>query len=402
MFLFLSMYVYLATASSSNDHPVKRLRYFVDQVNQYTRQSSVPALQKPDFTEEIVHSLVDDAVRFAMNDARETDVVFHTMGLICQNAVSRSEYDNVMWEAMQNICTSLTSRDSSAGNAPAVVLAMPTTNLAQIDDDGMTLMERRGGEHVYVDTGIQPDVSASNKRKRIRFDSSADSSFTSDELPTSDKSVDNFLPSAKQSEVTPDISPVSSAQILLHLKLQRLFDSVQESPLSTPTDGQRYLSRKHELLALSGSYKRISDNFDLLNYIGAPESIMATVFSAAYLVLTGPTENTIDEAWNAKLESIMKEKSEFVHRPLEYTQLRNNLRKYCKDPRLAGKISPVEPSRKWARISKKLSEKATGNDLMYVRSTVDFLELAGISKILISNVLRETCPVLFPESQDSS
>jgi len=217
--------------------------------------------------------------------------------------------------------------------------------------------------------------------------------FTEEEQETAAaQSVDESPKDAEDIE-----APLPTEQLLFKTQLDKYFDGSVLSPITKPTRGMRYIEHKQTHLAKAGSFKKLSDNLSLLKHMGAPTVLVVYLFGGARRVMETPRgEVFVEVSPDSETESAISEISKFVKRPFKVADFFDQMRPFCRDPRIRSRSSPTQPKPKWAKVSKRLSQKASEGELQHIRGTVEFLELAGLNRGLISQLVGETCRVLFP------
>ena len=384
--LGLRSMLFAVVLSSGEDRRLDRLRYFSDHVRPFVRSDGLPQISGDGLSR-----LLDDAIGYSTTDSDQVPIVFSTMTLLNCNSISDKQYDDVMWEAIRRLC--------SSASIPPTVLGSEIGALGSPASMGghessshcdLTLLERRGGTHLEIETSITGISGA------IGPSSEPEARQSGDQLPNSKKRI--RAQSEEVNETKDFEAAIETEEAALRKKIDPYFSGSRSPMILTTSDGQKFLAHKFTSLARARSFGSLMSNFDLLKHVGVQASLLQYLFHDTRNVMMNPEYMGDQESvQDLQMKRILREKSEFLKRPLHEATFLAQLRSVCKDPRIARRISPrVSHSRNWTKTSEKLAQRASENNLAYVRSTIDFIELAGVDRYTIGDLLQKTCRILFP------
>ena len=324
---------------------VDRFRYFTDNVKKVKAFKGTAETTTLDET--LSAALVNDALSFAKNEGREAGFVFGTIKTLCANPVSRHQYKEIMWAALNELCR-------------APVSEVPAEKSSVDEDHAEVRTAKRKVTFVNEDN-------AAKGRRVLSIETSREDT-------------------AENPVITP--TPISSpSQQSLQGRLDRLFSSAAFQR-ERPSVGMQYIAREHARLAVRQDFDKLKVNFDLLETVGTTASNMHFLFGAARRVLAGtslPGDLEISPSNQRAFLGISAD----VAKDFDATEFRAKIDLYCDIGN-----SLTRRDAKQSALAACIAEKATQGRLDSIRKTIDFLELAGTEHGVIGRILQDSCPTL--------
>ena len=356
-----------ATSTSDQGARLNRLRFFIDQVKEYTREDSIAAVVDADVSAQ----LVKDAVEFAQGGARDAEVVFHAMGILCRNPVARMQVDNVMWAAVDKLCSTTTELVETSP-------LTETSNTLEVVEPKRSRKRVHFAVDLILTTTTEPVEAASTQTEASNTLEYVD--IRSPQVtPTGLVEPGDRCLKRKCVEELGDyeklrgkLEPYFSVESNL-----RLYDS--------PSKGMMYIAYKHVGLVEARAYSILIRNLEFLEQTDIAADKIAFLFHDAHSRLISLSRGATEDP---HVEALVEEGDLFVKRPFDQAEFLLHMNtEFCSNP------TPPHPHS--SSLPRKLATKVAEGDLRSLRTNVEFLELAGVTRESLARLLSEACRLLF-------
>jgi hypothetical protein len=382
---FLSIQCFLA--SPIKEDRFDRLRRFSDTVKAFIPESRVTsnAWAAGRMT------MLENAMRYINHEGDSLLQGMEVMDVICNTDVSRRNIDDLTWEAIKHLCADggwraspESARVANDVTESALEEPQPTIGESNTGAVAVDITNRKRQLSLTIETGVTDSTSTEEftqdstaKRSRSEVEErriEEDTELRSEESDPTDDEI------AVEERLAP-----RSEKSKLKKKLKRILREVEKGQRpSTITDGMKYLSSKHARMALKGDISGLSKNLEILENVEAPNVNIAFLFKPSYEALFSETKRVGSQT--AMIPERLKSPFSEAHFSLLV------ISPYCRDPRLSRRTSPThDESTGYWKISQRLLKKAREGDNKSIQHTVEFLELAGVDKFLIGNLLKPAC-----------
>ena len=324
---------------------VDRFRYFTDNVKKVKAFKGTAETTTLDET--LSAALVNDALSFAKKEGRDAGFVFGTIKTLCANPVSRDQYKEIMWAALNELCR-------------APVSEVPAEKSSADEDHAEVGTRKR--KATSADQG-----NAAKERRSLSVESAREDT---DENPV----------------ITP--TPISSpSQQWLQGRLDRLFSSAAFPP-EQHTVGMEYIANRHAHLAVRQDFDRLKSSFIIFDSVGMTTGNMHFLFGATRRVLAGKSLPGDLEISPSTSRAFAEMKAHML-RQFDAVDFRAKIDLYCHTD-----TSSVRMDAKRSALAARLAKEATQGRFDSIRRTIDYFEMIGIEHGVIGRILQDSCPSL--------
>jgi hypothetical protein len=339
-------------------------------------------------------SLTNQAVSFARLETRELEVFIRHLVLVKACGLTKADYDDVTWTAIQVICHdaetrpvpflgATTPRTATLWNSPLDLSSASARESYATGEEDITVPadNRKRKADLWNETGLRPTVDPDSsdvnfaieiETKRTRVDEKTAS--IPDEFGDYDVEFANPTPEEKA----------------LRSKLQRYYDLQPINP-TLVTQGMRFMAYIHTTYAQAGNLKVLRENLYLLEMIGADEQVIAFVFDKAYLILKSPeVAQTInlDDILDVQTRELMLA---FSRQEVTEASFKSGIHRFCVDPRLVSPRMHVATNEKLMILSSWFLQRVKGGKFKSAQRILDLMYKCAVDIKRIGVLVRETC-----------